>query len=295
MNRSLVHTHSIVAFNPPGVIAAAGLVVSPLNIAFMLGEVSTIIYQQLKISAFTLNEQLKEEFLKAMYDIHEYSNSPIYMEVLESAFARNGHTGVYIDESGLYQAKYIDLRLLGDLADLQRIQNRVRDYAGTLEGFTGMYIAFLQGRDKNDTYSRLTDAKCSLMIDEEIAPFWELIEWGNSQPVVGFQSKHLLRSFGHTYKKEMLRAFERSVVLARLLALINVTIGFAQTEAAVMTIDDRRHLGYQWKSKKGNMVFVIAGSEKVVKFGSMNVLMGRGAIFDRLGNLIRRFTGRIPK
>lgn len=285
-------THRIFNFNPVGILATLGVTLYryPFRYQALVSETLFVIETQVKVAALKLNLLVQEEYRKDMLDIEEYVRFPEYFSVMEQALSNPVHTGVYWDNKNVVQARFIDTEKLGDVGDLQAIQKLVYPLGGTLEGWVGLYIAWLKGR--SSIYAETVRHRLDLMRSFGVAPFWELIEFGNQQypayPRNG--PKRTLSDFKNTYNREMLVAYNKVLIFVRQLIEASDLV-FRSFEVSTVTYLDQPQFGYSWKSRSGRNVFALAGTERVVN----KRLVARGFILGSAGNVIKRWSGWLPK
>ena len=279
--------HRILNFNPVGVLLSLGVTpyTHPLIYYELVAEVYKIIEIQVGVSGVKLNVMLKEAYRKDMYDIGEYSRFPEYIDVMNYALSEPKHMGVYWDKKNNVQAKFVDVTLLGDTADLQAIQKMVHP-GGTLQGWVGVYNAWLAGTSK--LYEDIIGRRLGIMLTFQMFPLWEIIEYGSGPYAYPKNPpKRTLRHFQDVYNKEMRDAYIRCITATRLL-MLQPRITFREFEATTVKAGEQRFFGYKWLSKSGRTVFVIAGTEKLVG----NRLVARGFFLHRLtGGVIRKWSG----
>jgi len=228
--------------------------------------------------------------MRDMFDIEEYVRFPRYFKVMQLALSNPKHVGVYWDTKNIVQAKFIDTDLLGDIRDLQAIQQLAYPIRGDLNRWKGIYLAWLEGR--SDAYADTVGYRLDLMESFGIAPFWELIEYGNQQYPAYPQNgpKRTLSSFRGVYHNEMMSAYRR--VLASVRSLLTAPdVTFRQFETISIIAEGRSQYGYTWKSRMGRNIFAIAGTERIIG----NRLVARGYILDQVGRVIKRWSGWLPR
>lgn len=285
-------THRVFNFNPVGVLSALGITPQtyPLRYQALVGEVYYVIETQVKASAQKLNFLVKEAYRKDMLDIEEYVRFPGYILVMEQALNDPAHIGAYWDGKNVIQARFIDTGKLGDVGDLQAIQQLVYPLRGSLDRWKGLYIAWLEGR--SNKYAETVGHRLDLMRSFGVAPFWELIEFGNQQyPAYPHNPpKRTLSNFRGIYNREM------TVAYSKVLGLVRQLIGapdliFRDFDSATVMYLDQPHFGYTWKSRMGKNVFALAGTEKLVG----NRLVARGFILDPTGVVVKKWAGWLPR
>ena len=125
-----------------------------------------------------------------------------------------------------------------------------------------------------------------------VAPFWELIEYGNQQypayPTNG--PKRTLSNFKGVYNREM------TVTYQKVLGLVRQLIGapdliFREFQATTVSYLDQPQFGYSWKSRMGKNVFALAGTEKIIG----NRLTARGFLLDPTGVVVKKWSGWLPR
>lgn len=285
-------THRVLNFNPVGVLFALGVTPKtyPFRYQALLSETFYVIETQVQVTAQKLNFLVKEAYRKDMFDIEEYVSFPGYISVMEQALNNPAHIGVYWDDKNVAQARFINTEKLGDIGDLQAIQQLVYPLRGSLDRWMGLYIAWLQGR--SNKYAETVGRRLDLMKTFGIAPFWELIEYGNQQypayPTNG--PKRTLSNFKGTYNQEMTIAYQRVIGAVRQLigAPDLLFRGFAS--AMVMYLNQPQ-FGYTWTSRMGKNVFALAGTERLVG----NRLVAKGFILDTAGSVVRKWSGWLPR
>lgn len=285
-------THRVFNFNPVGILLALGVTpkTHPFRFQAFISEVFYVIETQVKVSALRLNYLLKGAYRKDMLDIEEYIRFPEYLSVMEQALNNPVHTGIYWDSKNVVQARFIDTSKLGDIGDLQAIQHLVYPMRGSLDKWRGLYISWLEGR--SNAYAETVGRRLSLMRSFGIAPFWELIEYGNQQysayPTNG--PKRTLSNFKNIYNREMINAYQRVISTVRqMMGVPNLV--FREFDQAMVMYLDKPQFGYSWKSRLGKNVFAIAGTERLV--GTR--LTARGFLLSPAGLVVRRWGGWLPK
>jgi len=285
-------THRIFNFNPVGVLSALGI--TPLTYPFryqaLIGEVYYIIETQVKVVAQKLNFKVREAYRKDMLDIEEYTRFPEYFSVMEQALKNPSHVGVYWDNKNVIQARFIDTRELGDIGDLQAIQQLVYPMRGSLARWKGLYIAWLERRSKK--YAETVGRRLNLMKSFGMAPFWELIEFGNQQYPAYPQNgpKRTLTNFKGVYSREMSVAYSKVLgVVRQLVGMPNLM--FRNFEAATVMHLNQPQFGYTWKSRMGKNVFALAGTERIVS----GRFAARGFILNPAGIVLRKWSGWLPR
>lgn len=283
--------HKIFGFTPVAMLATVGVTMQTHGVIYqsLLVEIAAIIETQVMVTAERLNSMLKDTYRKDMFDIGEYVRFSRYIDVMLHALSSPVHTGVYFDGRGLVQARFVDTGLLGNLSDLQRIQRMVYP-AGSLRGWIGIYKAWLYG--KSNKYENTVNQRLDIMSSERIAPFWELIEYGNG-PAAYPQNppKRTLTNFRSVYNKEMRAAYARTLAAIRIIALRPSPI-FIGYQAETVTFKGNTYFGHTWKSITGKSVFAISGTTAIDKLGR---LTGRGFMLDVAGVVLRRWGGWLPR
>lgn len=289
--KGLVGQHRNYAFTVEGVMRAAFLSLPPavarnLMVSYdaFRGQALSIIVHQVSIASERLNIMLRAKLGVAIQSTHEYGGNNMYSRVLDHALSTDAHRGLYFDNRGLVQARYINLAALGDLGDLQRVNHEAYKRVGTFQGWVGLYIAHLKGR--KSPYSNMVNSKCGILYSEGIAPFWDHIEFGRESfpPIEGTST---IFNFKRTYFRVMRRTFISCV--AMLASSFSFAFAFTKTRVDMMIYEGKTYLGYSWTSKQGNRVFVIGNSEKI----RGSVMTGRGFVTDKGGG-VTKYVGRIP-
>jgi hypothetical protein len=280
--------HKILTFNPVGILTTLGItpITYPIRYYILVAEALKIIETQVRLTALKLNFMLKEAYQKDMYDIAEYRRFPRYIEVMQRALSNPKHVGLYWDNKNVVQAKFVDTDLLGSLKDLQQVQKMVHP-GGTLEGWIGIYNAWLSGR--SNLYAEIVNQRLDIMEAYNIAPFWELIERENIGGYPTNIGQHTLQSFAVIYNREMVDAYLKCLSMLRLLMLAPTT--FRAFEAATVVHQDKRYFGYKWITPTGRTMFVTGGTERLVA----GRLAGRGFILSLFGNVVKRWSGWLPR
>ena len=285
-------SHRIFNFNPVGVLGALGVTPKtyPFRYQALVSEAYYVIETQVKVSAQKLNFLVKEAYRKDMLDIEEYIRFPGYISVMEQALSNPAHIDVFWDEKNVVQARFIDTDRLGDVGDLQAIQQLVYPMRGSLDRWRGLYVAWLEGR--SGKYAETVGRRLDMMRSFGVAPFWELIEYGNQQypayPTNG--PKRTLSNFKGVYSREMTATYQK------VLGLIRQLIGapdlmFREFQAASVTYLNQPQFGYSWKSRMGKNVFALAGTEKLIG----NRLTAKGFLLDPNGLVVKKWSGWLPK
>lgn len=285
-------THRMLNFNPVGVLTTLGITprTYPFRYQALLGETYYIIETHVKVSARKLNSLVQEAFRKDMLDIEEYIVFPAYFGVMEQALNDPAHIGVHYDNKNVVQAKFIDTNRLGDVGDLQAIQQLVYPMGGTLAGWRGIYLAWLEGR--SNVYADAVGRRLDLMRSFNMAPFWELIEFGNQQYPAYPQNgpKRTLSNFKGTYNREMTVAYSKVLGIVQQLVLAP-DLTFRNFESSAVIYQNRTQFGYTWKSRLGKNVFALAGTERLVG----NRFIAKGFLLDPTGSVIKRWAGWLPR
>lgn len=285
-------THRVFSFNPVGVLTALGITPQtyPFRYQVLISEVYYVIETQVKVAAQKLNFLIKEAYRKDMSDIEEYVRFPEYISVMQQALNNPAHIDAYWDGKNVIQARFIDTDRLGDVGDLQAIQQLVYPLRGSLDRWKGLYIAWREGR--SNKYAETVGRRCGLMKSFGIAPFWELIEFGNQQYPAYPQNppKRTLSNFRGTYNREMTIAYNKVLGLVRQLVGAPDLI-FRNFDSATVMHQNQPQFGYTWKSRMGKNVFATAGTERLVG----NRLVARGFILDPRGMVVRRWSGWLPR
>lgn len=283
--------HKIFGFTPVAMLATVGVTPQTHGIIYqsLLLEVTAILETQVMVTAERLNFMLKEAYRKDMFDIEEYIIFSRYIDVMILALSSPFHTAVYVDARGLIQARFVDTDLLGNLGDLQRIQRMVYP-AGSLRGWIGIYKSWLFGKSKK--YEDTVNQRLDIMSSERIAPFWELIEYGNGYAAYPQNPpKRTLTNFRSVYNREMRAAYARSLSAIRIIALRPSPI-FIGYKADTVTVGGKTYFGHRWKSITGKSIFAISGTTAIDKFGH---LTGKGFMLDVAGVVLRRWSGWLPR
>jgi len=285
-------THRIFNFNPVGVLTILGITPKayPLRYYSLVSEVYYTIETQVRVAAQKLNFLIRGEYRKDMQDIEEYSRFPGYLSVMEQALSDPAHIGTYWDKKNVIQARFINTEKLGDVGDLQAIQQLAYPTRGSLDRWRGLYIAWVQGR--SNKYAETVGQRLDLMRSFGLAPFWELIEFGNQQysayPTNG--PKRTLSNFRGVYNREMLVAYNKVLGIVRQLRGVP-DIALREFDTVTVTYLNQPQLGYAWKSRMGNNIFVLAGTERVVS----NRLVAKGFILSPQGVVLRKWSGWLPR
>lgn len=282
--------HKILTFTPSGVLAQCGM--TPVTGALyysLFAEVSAIIESQVLVTAEKLNKILKETYQKDMSLIPEYSKFPAYFAVLKAALSHPRNTGVYWDNKGLIQAKFVDIDGLGDTNDLQRIQKAVHS-GGTLMGWIGIYNAWLAGESKK--YEEIVNARLAIMRAETSAPFWEVLELGNGDYAYPRNGPtRTLLTFKATYNREMKATYARILATVRSLAMRPSKL-FVDYQFSTITYNNRMFSGHSWVARGGDTIFAISGTTTIDNLG---YLRGKGFRLDAAGIVVKRWSGWLPR
>jgi len=285
-------THRIFNFNPVGVLSALGITPKtyPFRYQALVSEVYYVIETQVKVAAQKLNYLIRGAYRKDMLDIEEYIRFPGYLSVMEQALNNPAHIGAYWDGRNVAQARFIDTDKLGDVGDLQAIQQLVYPMRGSLDRWRGLYISWLEGR--SNAYSETVGRRLDLMRSFGVAPFWELIEYGNQQypayPTNG--PKRTLSNFKGVYNREMTITYNKVLGLVRQLVGAPDLI-FRNFESSSVMYENQMKFGYSWKSRMGKNVFALAGTEKLIG----NRLVARGFILNATGGVVSKWAGWLPR
>lgn len=284
--------HRVLNFNPVGVLLALGVTpkTHPFRYQALLSEAYYVIETQVKVAAQKLNFLIRGAYRKDMFDIEEYIRFPGYISVMEEALKDPAHIDVYWDNKNVVQARFIDTGKLGGVSDLQAIQQLVYPMGGSLTGWIGLYVAWLEGR--SNKYAETVGRRLELMRSFGVAPFWELIEFGNQQYPAYPQNgpKRTLSNFKGIYNKEMIAAYSRVLGVVRQLTIAPDLMFRSFAPATVMYLSQPK-FGYAWKSKMGKNVFALAGTEKIVN----NRLVARGFMLDSTGGVVKKWYGWLPR
>jgi hypothetical protein len=284
------YDHHILNFNAAGVLAACGVTGASTTVYLdLLIQANNIIYNQVIVAAQKLNYMLKDVYRRDMMEIDEYRDFPRYISVMDFALEKPGHVGVFYDTKGVVQAKCVDVKLLGDLWDLQDIQNAAYPIRGSLSGWKTLYMKWQRG--ESVAYETTVDKRLDMMLDVQIAPFWQLIEEGNDTLNAWPQNRkaQTLLGFSHTYDREMTIAFSKVVQLMRIIATEQITL--QQFDAAIANFNNQTYFGSSWTSKSGKSIFVINGSEKLVN----GRLVAKGFFLGTNGAVLKRWSGWLPR
>jgi len=284
--------HSVLNFNPDGVLLAAGAdPVGPMY-SYMYNEVRSIIETRALITATRVNSLLKKAYFEDMMSISEYARYPEYYSVMEYALSQPHHFGFYWDKVGKIQAKFVDVPALGNTNDLIDIQKIVHP-GGTLDGWKIIYNAWLGlliGDDKK--YEQIVDARLALMRGAGIAPFCEIIEDGNGHNAYPHHHpRRTLTKFVSVYDDQMKIAFFSVVSDVRAL-LARPTSLFADYRITSVTHENKAYTGYGWSSMKGQTIFSISGTTRLDNLGRIT---GRGFILDNAGVVLKKWSGFLPR
>ena len=280
--------HHIVGFNAHGILFTIGITPAyGLSYQQLFPQVEGIIHTQVLTTAERLNQLLKDEYRKEMAFIFEYNNFPRYFDVIDTALSHPRNIGIYYDNKGSAQAKFVDLDGLGDLGDLQRIQKMV-DPGGTLERWKGIYNSWLAGKSKK--YEEIVNARIDIMLGEGIAPFWELIERGNGPAAYPRNGPfRTLTAFQSTYESEMRAAYVRTLSMVK--PLVSSSLAAYQGITTV-SYNNMTFSGQTYTSNVGEHIFVISGTTTLDKIGRA---AGRGFVLNNAGNVLRKWSGWLPK
>ena len=276
--------------SPTGILNAALIPVGPVYYT-MIVEVTELLNISLRTLASSLNNQIKDLYVSAMDTMYEYSNFPRYKDIFVSAMNNPAHLGVTVNERGIYQAKFIDTDVLGDLGDLIDIQKAVYPGGGSLFGWIGLYNDWLQG--KNTKYADTVNARLDMMSSFKSAPFWELIEVGNFMFDAYPRNRpaNILAGFKAIYRKEMNALWVRTVALVGALYKRQLNTRFIGMEDAAVIDNNKMFAGKSWKSLKGNTIFVSGDSVRI----TAGKVVGCGFVLDKFGTVIRRWGGWLPR
>ena len=288
----IIFRHRMTQFTPQGILAQLGASPASGVLYFQLvGKIEAIIDSQMLITAERLNKHIKEAYRRDMSLIPEYSAYPNYMDVMSLALSHPRNIGIYKD-GALTQAKFIDVDGLGDLGDLQRIQKMVYPKGGTLAGWVRLYNAWREG--KSTLYEEIVDARMSIMMAEQKAPFWELIEDGNNFHNGAYPSNGpmgTLKTFVPVYHNEVKLAYFRTISLAKSL-VVALPIMYDNYRVTTISHKGQMYYGSQWTSKAGREVFAITGATSIDKLGR---LVGKGFILGATGSVINKWSGWVPR
>jgi len=251
-----------------------------------------IMQEVLMRTAIQLNKQLKADYVRFMSGMFEYMNFPDYMNVITEALSNPEHVKVVINRRGIWQAQFVDVKLLGGIEDLRAAQQHAWPERGTLKDWTGLYKGFL-ARDQTSVakYTNTIRERLSYMRARKIAPFWGIIEDGNEKtgfpenpPIQIIQTMMRLN-----YKAAMRRAFLECFGLIS--KLLSISIAFlARITVGDVYFRGQTYPGYYWTSNAGNLMFVRAGTEKIIGKN----LFATGFRLDATGKVISRWSGWIP-
>ncbi len=281
-------THNISLFYPDAILNYFGITPTDPNYEALFVRTTAIIEQEVSTTAKELNSLVKAEFRKDLFDIEEYTAIGGYWMALESALSLPIHVGVMWGPK-LVQAKFIDTTALGGLAELQEVQHEAYpEGRGNLGAWVSLYRRWIDGTD--DRIGQTLQLRISIMMSRGIAPFAELIEYGNEQyPAYPHHSgKHTLEAFKPVYRRLMSAAFQR--VLGLVQPMIINTLPETLEPASVM-VDEMPKSGFTWKSRTGKSVFLLSKSVKMVN----NRLVGSGFILGSQGNILSKWYGWLPR
>jgi len=284
--------HRILNFNPVGVLLALGITPAtyPFRYYGLITSAYNIIGTQVELSALKLNKLLITLLGDDMLHIGEYARFPRYITVMSNVLSRPEHVGTYWDNKNVIQAKFIDLQRVGDVGDLQAVQQLVYPLGGSLEGWRGLYVAWMSGR--SDTYATTVNRRLDIMESEGIAPFIELVVDGNQQ-YPAYPHNGPMRTFDKintVYNQEMLLAYASVLRLVQSLALAPDP-SFRSFGTASVVYNDQTYFGFSWKSRVGKNVFALAGTEKLVG----NRFVARGFILSPSGGVLNKWSGWLPR
>lgn len=289
----IIFKHKMLQFTPHGILAQLGVSAASGALYFQLvAKVESIIASQVLIAAERLNDQIKYAYKRDMSLIPEYNSYPNYIDVMDMALSHPRNIGIYKDEIGLTQATFIDTDGLGDLGDLQRIQKSVHPKGGTLAGWIRLYESWREG--KSVLYEQIVDARMGIMMAEQKAPFWELIEDGNHHHNNAYPTNGpmgTLKTFVPTYYNEIKLAYGRTITLAKSLA-VNLPMMYENYRITTLSHKGQMYYGSQWTSKAGQEVFAITGVTRIDRLGR---LTGRGFFLGATGAVVNKWTGWLPR
>jgi len=282
-------THNISLFYPTAILNYFGIDGRHPYYSILETKVITTINTEVRVAAVNLNNLIRNEFRKDLYDIEEYTLLPDYATALDLALSNPAHVGVTWEKT-LVQAKFIDTNILGGLKELIEIQKLVYPTQGqhNLGAWVSLYNRWKDGTD--DRIGETLRKRLSVMMSRGSAPFAELIETGNDMypAYPTHPGKNTLRDFKPTYRREMRAAYHR--VVAEVELMIQTLPPIAMTPD-IVEVSGAGKAGFTWKAKSGNTIFVIEDSIKLV--GTR--FRGTGFILSSSGSIMKRWSGWIPK
>jgi len=285
---------------PATVLAAAGIFPGQPQYLYLETFAMVAIQQNVELVAVSLNRIVRDRFRRAMMGIWEYQNYPAYMDRLDTALSDPRHTRAeYL--GGRIQAVFIDTDILGDLQDVLAAQAYAYPKRGTLQAWTGFYMAFVEGKKGNPRYQtqrrqyeNTIDKRLSYMASHgNSAPFWMFIDEGN-YVFRGFprnNAMNVIDGMKLTYKRMMREAFMKAAATMRVYAAATPRYIFGAYPALEVNFEGKIYKGYSWTAKSGARFFVIEGTQKVVA----GQPWGRGFILNNAGKILRKWGGWLPK
>ncbi len=280
-------THNISLFYPQAILNYFGVTPNMASYVRLMAAVTVIIEEEVMLAANNLNSLVKQEFRKDIAAIAEYSVID-YWSVLETALSSPVHIGVTWGPK-LVQAKFIDTDALGGLKELIEIQKAVYPKgSGNLGAWASLYARWIRGED--DRIGDTLEQRLSIMRQEGIAPFAELIEYGNEgYPAYPTHTgMYTLTTFKPHYNKEMSAAFQR--VLAKVGPMASAAVT-AENMVATSIVENAVPIpGFTWVSKSGKMVFVYKNRMTIKN----NRPYGFGYIISPTGTVQKEWHGWMP-
>lgn len=288
--------------DPEKLLSALGVPISDPKFPWLLEQVTIIMHNVLMIAAIELNSKLQDNFQVAISSIYEYNLLPgQYEKVMRLCLSNPSNINVYRSSTGVWQAQFINFNLVGDVTNLQQIHIAVRgmfyhgDSAGSLEGWKKFVGGWLRTRDSSKyPYPDVIEARLDMMRGENGAPFLDLVENGNMGYAAWPQNdrKDVLLSFVSVYERKMREVYIECLSSTRALINRELISGIGAYKEATVVIEDKLVSGREWMSKQTNRIFVEPGTFFVDINGRPQ---GKGFILDKFGNVVKRFSGWLPK
>jgi hypothetical protein len=284
------YNHGITNFTAVGILRACGVtkVSNPDIYVGLLAQTQIVMQNQVLVTAQQLNEALIEKYKQDMGMMDEYRDFPRYMQVMKVALSSPQHIGIYYTFGGVIQAKFVDVKALGDESDLQEIQQAAYPYRGTLNNWIGLHEAWKAG--ESTAIENTIDTRINMMLSAGIAPFWHLVEIGNGRNAwPRNEGAHTLIDFKPVYIREMTKTYARIVALIKLIATAGTTI--RPMESGMVSFNGQTFFGSSWKSASGTTVFAINGTERLLA----GKLVARGFLLSPSGMVLKGWSGWLPR
>jgi hypothetical protein len=283
--------HGIPNFNPAGLISATGANIEPSLYNIVYNEAKEVIEAQVMESAKTLNIMLQENYIQALGAIKEYAELGIYESVMTLSLSDSKQIDVEWDSKGNAQAKFFDIKYLGDIRDMEDIQRAAYPTPGTNSGWRALRVRWLKNGDSR--YFNTHQTRSSMMSSRGMFPIWYFIEYGNEMFSASPQNGAfytITNMIKKDYPKEMTSCFARCLEIFK--TILTTSLLQQDTEIVNVTSNNVSYSGVEWVSKTGKNVFAIAGSQQVSNNGQV---FAKGFILDKAGNPLSKWSGWLPR